>query len=236
MNDLAGENTIFLDYAKADNPAEIDRGIRETIKGVRLSILTMGLGLARMKSEGLFKKLKFRTMSAYVDRLCEETKMDRSNIYNWLSIGEAYSKYQRELELIGFSDEDGPTKLPYLERALAVGEKEEVFSNLKNMSQREFSSFAKGGLDESSRDGISYDTPHVLIKGNVVYIQGKRAIIVNKNLGRKTTNYLMKVIHVSCEALEKGGYFMPVFLRNKKETKRFNLVYDRIMGELRKST
>ena len=41
MSNLIGNNTIFLDYVKSDDPAEIDRGIRETIKGVRLSILTI---------------------------------------------------------------------------------------------------------------------------------------------------------------------------------------------------
>ena len=81
MNELSCQNTIFLDYVESDDPAEIDRGIRDSIIGVRLSILTMGLGLARIKSENLFRKLKFRTMSAYVNRLCEETKMDRSSIY-----------------------------------------------------------------------------------------------------------------------------------------------------------
>ena len=89
MNNLSAENTISLDYVRSGDPAEIDRGIRDTIKGVRLSILTMGLGLAKMKSESLFKELKFRSMSAYVDRLCEETKMDRSSIYSWLGMGEA---------------------------------------------------------------------------------------------------------------------------------------------------
>jgi hypothetical protein len=35
-----------LDYAYSEDPIEIDRGIRETIKGIRLSILAMGIGLA----------------------------------------------------------------------------------------------------------------------------------------------------------------------------------------------
>ena len=39
---------ITLDYAASDKAVEIDRGIRETIKGIRLSILAMGLALANM--------------------------------------------------------------------------------------------------------------------------------------------------------------------------------------------
>ena len=227
MNSLTTENTIFLDYVKSDNPAEIDQGIRDTIRGVCYSILTMGLGLARIKSEGLFRKLKFRSMSAYVDRLCEETQMDRSNIYNWLSIGEAYSKYQRELEQIGFSDQDGPTKLPFLERALELGEKDEVFSNLKNMSQREFADFAKSGSVEKSDD-----IPFLEIRGNAFYLQGRRAIIVNKSLGEKNTAMLKKTVRVVCRALQRGGVVVAVHLRNPKEARRFKNEARRIRAEI----
>ena len=217
-----------LGYINSDDAAEIDMGIRNTILGIRLSILTMGLGLAKIRSKGLFKALGFRSMSEYIDNLSTDTKMHRSGIYKWLNIGEAYIKYRNELEQIGFNESHGPTKLPYLERALAVRQKEEVFDNIKEMSLREFIDFAKGGTKTSG------DIPYIIIKGNVVYINGKRAIIVNKNLGRKTTGYLMKVIHVACEALEKGGLIMPVFMRNKKETLRFKQAYSSIMAQVRK--
>ena len=229
MDYMANEDKIYLDYVKSDDPAEIDRGMRETVKGVRFSILTMGLGLARIKSEDSFKKLKFRSMSAYVNRFCEDTKMDRSSIYGWLGIGEAYIKYRSELEMIGFSDSNGPSKLPYLERALAVSHKDEVFKNLMNMTQQDFIDFSKG-----ETAGAASDAPYIINKGSVVYIKGKRAIIINKNLGKKTSNFLMKVVEAACKALEKGGYIMPVVLRNKREVERFKKAYSRIMAEVRK--
>jgi hypothetical protein len=37
-----GGGYFSLDYAGSDDAAEIDTGIRETIKGIRLSILAMG--------------------------------------------------------------------------------------------------------------------------------------------------------------------------------------------------
>jgi hypothetical protein len=43
-----------LDYAGSDDAVEIDAGIRETIKGIRLSILAMGIGLAKIKARGLY--------------------------------------------------------------------------------------------------------------------------------------------------------------------------------------
>jgi hypothetical protein len=52
-----------LDYANSDDAAEIDSGIRETIKGVRLSILAMGIGLATIKAQGLYIDLKYHSMA-----------------------------------------------------------------------------------------------------------------------------------------------------------------------------
>ena len=76
-------------------------------------------------------------------------------------IVEAYIKHRNDLEIIGFSDSNGPGKLPYLERALAVGERDEVFNNLMNMSQREFADFAKSGIA-----GIPEDVPFLEIRGH----------------------------------------------------------------------
>ena len=236
MNDnseLAGPEALAsyqsLDYINSEDPAEIDAGIRETIRGIHFSILAMGLGLVKIKTRRLYKSLGYSSMGEYIASVSNETKMDRSNIYRWLKIGEAYLKYRTELEESGFSESHGPVKLRFLEQALTTGSKEEVFDNIKNMSLREFIDFAKGGGAE-----LSGDMPLVFKKGNVIYIRGKRAIIVNKNLGGRTTNYFMKVIAAACEALEKGGRIMPVFLRNKREEERFNLIYDRIMAEIRR--
>ena len=47
-----GNAHFSLDFAASDDAAEIDAGIRESIKGVRLSILAMGMGLAKLKPKG----------------------------------------------------------------------------------------------------------------------------------------------------------------------------------------
>ena len=239
MSSLAIKQTLSmesgsLNYINSDDALVIDMGIRDTILGVRLSILTMGLGLAKIKSKRLFKNLGFRSMLEYINNLSTDTKMYRSGIYNWLNIGEAYIKYRNELEQIGFNESHGPTKLSYLDRALAIRQKQEVFDNIKDMSLREFIDFAKGGRAQTLSDGMVHKKPHIIFKGNVVYINGKRAIIINKNLGNKTTKYFLKVIHVACEALEKGGLVMPLFMRNKRETLRFKQAYGSIMAQVRK--
>jgi hypothetical protein len=140
-----GGGSFSLDYVNSDNAAEIDRGIRETVKGIRLSILAVGVGLAKIKAQGLYIDLNYHSMAQYLESLCEQTRMDRSSLHNWLYIGEAYLKYRKELERVGFSDEDGPTKLPYVDRAMAIYRKQDVFRAVKDMSLRQFISFSRGG-------------------------------------------------------------------------------------------
>ena len=220
-----------LDYTESDNADEIDRGIRETIKGIRLSILAMGIGLATIKTKYLYKDLGCETITKYIQRLCDETKMDRSSIFRYLCIGEVYLKYKNDLELAGFIDSDGPTKLPYLERALEKNQKQEVFDNIKSMSVREFVNFAKGqtmtGLPFRKRDRWKIN-----IRGNSVYLDGKLAIILSKKIDPRVSDYFMKVIHVACEAVEKEGLILPVFLRNIRDARRFEPVVEKMKAKM----
>jgi hypothetical protein len=138
-----GDGHFSLDYANSNDAGEIDKGIRETIKGIRLSILAMGIGLAKIKDRGLYIDLEYHSMAKYIESLCDEFQMDRSSLHNWLYIGEAYLKYRKELERVGFSDGDDPTKLHYVDRALAVYPKNDVFRTVKNMSVRQFINFSR---------------------------------------------------------------------------------------------
>jgi hypothetical protein len=65
--------------------------------GVRLSILAMGIGLAKIKARGFYVDLKYHSMAKYIESLCEQARMDRSRLHNWFYIGEAYIKYRKEL-------------------------------------------------------------------------------------------------------------------------------------------
>ena len=39
-----------LDFAYADSAAELDQGVRETIRGVKMSIMAMGIALYRIQT------------------------------------------------------------------------------------------------------------------------------------------------------------------------------------------
>jgi hypothetical protein len=73
-----------LDFANSDSAAELDSGIRETLRGVKISIMAMGIALYRIQAAGLYIDLNFRRFGLYVNKLAEDTGMTRANIYNWV--------------------------------------------------------------------------------------------------------------------------------------------------------
>jgi hypothetical protein len=216
-----------LDYANSDDAAEIDAGIRETIRGVRLSILAMGIGLAKIKAKGLYIDLKYHSMAKYIESLCEQTQMDRSSLHNWLYIGEAYLKYRKELERVGFSDADGPTKLPYVDRALALYQKKEVFKAVKDMSLRQFVSFSRGDAPAAPEESA------VRVKGNQVYIGDRPAVTLDEGLDPKTRTQLEAAVVEAGKALEAGEVLYTARLYDMEELRRFSRAAERMKKELR---
>jgi len=218
--------------SRSDVAAEIDRGIRETIKGIRLSILAMGVGLANMKIKDLYKDLGCETMTMYVRKLCAETKMDQRSIFNWLLIGETFVKYRTDLEKIGFSDNDGPSKLPFLDRALEKNRRNEVFGNIKKMSVRDFIAFSRG---LSCRADDCAEKPFVTVKEGNIYVNGILAVKINKRLDKKTFAYFRKVFRTASRAMEEGELLFPVQLRNSDELLRYRRASRYLLEKLRKT-
>ena len=208
---------------------ELNRGIRDSIKGRRLSIIAMGLGLASIKAKNLYSDLGCQSMTQYIQRLCDETKMDRSSIFKWLYIGEAYRKYQNNLEEIGFSDSDGPTKLSYLNNALEKNEKQEVFDNIKSMSLREFILFSKGTPVETETS-----EPYTSVQDSRVYTGNRFTVKINTKLNRRSFVYFRKLISIADKAIEEGEVIIPIRLRNMEEARRFERASVRLINKLRK--
>ena len=164
-------------------------------------------------------------MAQYIQQLCDDTKIDRSSVYNWLNIGEAYIKYQNDLEQIGFDDSDGPTKLPFLERALVKNEKHDVFDNIKKMSLRDFKAFSKVGSEEK---------PFITVREGSVYVNGMLAVKINKRLDRRIFAYFGKINRIAGKAIEEEEILYPVRLR-RDELRRYQNASRYLIEKLRKS-
>ena len=224
---------LSLDYANSNDATEIDTGIRETIKGVRLSILAMGLGLAKLKEKGLYIDLEnpetkkpFHSMNDYLEKLCDDMQIDRSTAHNWLHIGEAFIKYRKDLERIEFTDEDGPTKLPYVDNALEIHDKREVFRNLKDMSLRAFK-------DYSRVEAAAAPPSKIKVVGNQLFVGKKLAVTLADELDPKTRAYLTNINVQAGEAMEAGEVLYTTRLYDMDELRRFERGAERLKKDLR---
>jgi hypothetical protein len=215
-----------LDYVNSDDAGEIDAGIRETIKGLRLSILAVGIGLAKIKARGLYIDLKYHSIAKYIESLCDDFQMERSGLHNWLYIGEAYLKYRKDLEKVGFSEEDGPTKLPYVDRALELYQKKDVFRAVKDMSLRQFISFSRG-------ETTTLEASIIRVKGNHVYVGDRPAVTLDEGLDPKTRSYFEGIIIEAGEALEAGEVLYTTRLYDPGELRHFERAAEKLKKEMR---
>jgi hypothetical protein len=219
--------SVNLDYVASNNAAELDAGIRECIKGVQMSILAMGIALAKIKARGLYADLRYHSMNDYLENLCDEMRIERSTAHNWLYIGEAFTKYRHELERVDFSDEDGVTKLMYVDRALELYEKREVFRNVKEMSFRAFKEYIKG------EEGAQRQPAKIRVVGNQIFVGKKLAVTFSDELDSQTKTYLAKINVEAGEALEAGEVLYTTRLYDMNELRRFERRAETVKKELR---
>jgi hypothetical protein len=186
----------------------------------------MGLGLAKFKAKGLYIDLNYHSMNDYLERLCDDMQVERSTVHNWLYIGEAYIKYRKELERIEFSDADGPTKLPYVDRALEIHEKKEVFRMVKGATLREFKEFSKGEVSAPPSSKIR-------VVGNQVFVGKKPAVTLADELDPKTKAYFTDLNVQAGEALEAGEVLYTTRLYDMDELHRFERGAEKLKKDMR---
>ena len=219
---------FHLDFAYSADAIEVDTGIRETIRGVKLSIMAMGIALYRIDAAELFVDLGFRKFGEYIDKLAEDTGMSRTTIYNWEYIGEAYIKNRAELDKIGFSDDDGPTKLPFLGRALENRPKRDVFRNIKNMSKREFDEWSRGNPIENDK---IYN--NVKIKGSELFVGTSPLVSFADGISPRDRRYYENLLMEGAMAAKQNEYAKVYRFYDEAEARRFDRFYERELKALR---
>jgi len=216
-----------LDFAYSQDAVEVDSGIKETLRGVKLSIMAMGIALYRVDVSGLFIDLGFKRFGEYIDHLAKETGMSRTNLYNWEYIGEAYVKNRTELDKIGFSDDDGPTKLPYLGRALENYPKREVFKNIIEMSRREFEEWSRGQPKKTKK----YKSIRIL--GKDVLAGSKPLVTFAEGISPKDQRYYEGLIMEGAKAVKQNEYAKVYRFYDEAEARKFDRFYQRELKNLR---
>ena len=217
-------DTIKRDLPLPKDPKVLNRNILDTIKTIEYSIIYIGLGLVKIKTEKLFKNLGYKNMSAYVRYLVEITGKDRSSVYKWLQIGEIYTKFMEELTKAGFNSKDSSTKLPYLERALKINPEKEVYENIVKMSQREFSDYARGikkikdePMENLKQDLIEKEDE----RGHIITYRGKESVKVYFRQGKEIYDRLILGIKLAYNSMDRKTYVLAAHLDNRKEYVKF---------------
>jgi len=225
---IKSQAPVKLDFAYSQDATEVDAGIKDTIRGVKLSIMAMGIALYRVDVSGLFIDLGFKKFGEYIDHLAEDTGMSRTTIYNWEYIGEAYITHRAELDRIGFNDDDGPTKLPFLPRALEHYTKREVFKNIKDMSKREFEDWSRGKIIQNDKKYKS-----VKIKGANIFVGNSPLVSFAEGISPQDRRYYEALLLEGAQAMEQNEYAKIYRFYDADEARRFDRFYQRELKALR---
>jgi hypothetical protein len=224
------KSSLFsLDFANSIDPAVLDNGIRETMRGMNLSAMAVSKALYRIYASGYYIELGYKSMGAYIDKLVAETGYSRAVFYRWIDTGGVAIKYRNELERIAFSDHDGPSKLPYIPKALEHHPKREVFKNAKEMSVRNFEAYAK--WEKQSAPAISYE--NIEIKNGSVYAGGEPLIDPAAPLMPEDKRYIESLLVRAVQAKADRQYLRGYLFYDEKEANKFDNVYNRELKVLR---
>jgi len=218
-----------LDFAYSESAEELDKGVRETIQGMKMSILATGVALYRIQAAEYFADLGYKRFGLYVDKLANDMSMTRANIYNWVYIGEAYIKNRTELEKVGFNNEDGPTKLPFLGMALENHPKKEVFRNIKDMPKREFEEWARGLSEKTAKR-----YKNVRVQGNQVFLGNKPLAVFSDGMAPDDRHYYERLLLEAAEAKADNEVIGVYRFYDEQERKVFDRVYSREIKILRR--
>ena len=128
---------IGLDYLHSDSIEEIEAGIRETVKGVEIAILTAGLALAKIFKNGLYINAGFQFFKDYLEHAESRLRMPKQTASNYIQIAEAWIKYHELLKKHRFRLNGNITKLRILPIAIER-HGEDVLKEINDLSYREF--------------------------------------------------------------------------------------------------
>jgi hypothetical protein len=218
-----------LDFANSNDPVVLDSGIRETMRGINLSVMAVCKALYQLCVSGDYIDLGYKSKGAYIDSLVKETGHSRAIFYRWADNGAIAVKYHNELEKIKFSDDDGPTKLTYIPQALENhSNKHEVFKNLKEMPLRELEAYAKG-----KKFSLAIAYKNLTIKRGRAYAGSEPLLNPAASLSPEDRRYAEDSLVELVQAKADNQYLRGYIFYDEKEANKFDKVYNRELKALR---
>ncbi|KKM94583.1 hypothetical protein LCGC14_1196820 [marine sediment metagenome] len=192
------DDKYSLDFLYSENLADIEAGIQETIKGLDMSILAVGLAFVKIDREALYVQAGYKHYLAYLDQAEDRLDMSRQTMSDYKRIGETYLDYKSKLQKAGFIEEGNLHKLRFLERALGRHRSAEVFKRICSDSLRAFRAYALGKPSEQSDDKpLREYNPDIQITTKRIMVDGKNILRIDPDLDEKTklelTDYLKQI-------------------------------------------
>lgn len=142
---------ISVDYIHSDNLNEIEKGIKQTLKGVLLSKKAICIALARIKNRELYRQVFINSFKEYLQK--KRIPLNYSTALDYSIIGEMLLKYENELKNVHFGEENGLQKLLLLEKGLSnyKDQPQLVFKKISEDSYRNFKLFVNNNEKKKSK-------------------------------------------------------------------------------------
>jgi hypothetical protein len=191
---------IELDYLQSNDLGTIEKGIRETTKGVDFANLVVALAFAKIDHEALYAQAGCKSYLEYLDKAEDRLNMSRQTMSDYKRIGEIYMEYKSQLQQVGFREEGNLHKLRYLPRALEQHPPREVFNRLVRDSLRKFAAYASPSSDDGRSAPVRQYVPHIEITDRKISVDGKNILrfdpALRPELREELTGYLVKIYEV----------------------------------------
>jgi len=208
--------TVDLDFIDSDKLTEVEKGLRETIRGVFYSRMVICRALANIDRKKLYIQAGTRSFLKYLESGRIPLKYKTAKEY--AKIGNVLLRHAGELKKVGFSEEHGLKKLIYLDKAIEthINNPNEVYRRAKESNLTEFKTFAEG--DKSILKEESIEKPCFRAEHGVIYKYtsngDKKAVlsICDKTL---TENEDSLEFQEYMEKLRKSTESFYLFLTNK---------------------
>jgi hypothetical protein len=140
LNSTESKNKEVVDFSFMEKKTlrELEDGIKKSLKiGAKIQ-LSICVALYRIGTENLFAEYGYESLNEYIKK---QTFLPQSTAQEYFYIGKYWIEKQNDLKQIGFTEEDGLSKLKFFPKNIDKNQKQTILEHLKNDSVRQFKQF-----------------------------------------------------------------------------------------------
>jgi hypothetical protein len=218
-----GADDISLDYLHSEVIEDIEAGIRETVKGVEVAIITAGLALAKIAKTGLYIDAGFRSLSDYLEHSDSRLRMPKQTASDYIKIAETWVRYYDLLKKHRFQLEGNITKLRILPMVIdRYGE--DALAEINDLSYREFRQ-RYSVSDAETTDPV--DVSDFRVAGGRIQVNGVQVAELSPELDSGTRKELSGIFRKVFDIKSRGNMPLVVDVYDEKEARAIDRMIKR---------